>query len=144
MIRGVRKISSSLRVFTVLSVRNSWPRNGMSPTYGTLRSSTASEEVMIPPMTTVCPFGTETNVSVIVTFLIGEVTTLPVATSVKMGTPAKSKLLRSAPTCMKTVPSGLIRGVTCRIRPLLSRSVIGIVELSVTLTPVTTGTSCPT
>ena len=67
IIRGVRKISNSLRIVVRESYRKSCPKIGISPSMGALRAVVSSRELIMPPMTIVLFEGTRT---VVLTLLI--------------------------------------------------------------------------
>ena len=94
----------------------------MSSSTGTPWCSLVSLLVIRPPSTTVCSLIAATVVWAVVASMIGERITWPVG-EVKIGMPVASDSSSdfSASICMTTSPSGLMRGVTPRINPTLSK-----------------------
>jgi len=117
----------------------------MSDRYGTVRAVWDPVRLIRPPRTTVCPLEALTTVWARMRLIRGERMIVPLVAT-EMGIPSASGPTSDwlASISMTTRPSGLILGVTPRIKPVSWYWTLLVCPYWVSETPRMEGTSWPT
>ena len=120
--------------------------SGMSPRNGTLRCTYSLFSVMSPPSTIVSPSAAATVACAVVVSTRGERTTVAPSSEAEIGMPSFTEPTAdfSASISITTLPSGLTRGVTPRIKPTSSSCTELLVPNWFVVEPIIRGTRSPT